>query len=317
MSTVARNIRELLVKLLLKPIWLIFVQPLVSQTLGTKVLYWIVMGRHLNLVNPEDFNEKLQWLKLNWKDPLVSQCADKYGVRDYVVEQGCSDVLNELYGVYDRSTDIPWGSLPEKFALKCTHGCGYNIICDDKAKLSRVFTLARLEWWLRCNYGRRYAEYHYLPIKPRIICERYIETAAGFLPDDYKIFCFNGRPHYVATGTGRATRIKWNFLDMEWKRIEIALPEHTQGDVPVRPSCWDRMVEVAVALSQPFPFVRVDFYDDKGRAVLGEMTFTPGAGLMTGYYSDAGLKYVGGLLRLPEVEDVAQAFSRAVVITRD
>jgi len=301
MSVLVSNLRKLLVKPLLKPLWRVFVQPFVSQTLGTKVLYWIMMGRHLNLAKPEDFNEKVQWLKLNWQHPLITKCADKYEIRGYATGRGCEDVLNELYGVYDRASDIPWESLPKKFALKCTHGCGYNIICDDKEKVSKLFAWVRLAWWTNSSYGRRHAEYHYLSIKSRIICERYIETSAGFLPNDYKIYCFNGRPHYVAVAIGRATRIKWHFLDIEWKRIDIALPEHTQGDLPVKPDSWDRMIEVAVELSQPFPFVRVDFYDDNGRAVLGEMTFTPAAGLMKGYYTEAGLKYVGGLLRLPEV----------------
>ncbi len=259
------------------------------------------MGRQLNLTNPEDFNEKLQWLKLYWKNPLVSQCSDKYGVREYVAARGCADTLNELYGVYERAADIPWESLPRKFALKCTHGCAYNIISDDKEKVNRLFTLARLEWWLRSSYGRRYAEYQYLPITPRIVCERYIETTAGFLPHDYKIYCFNGKPHYVGVATDRATHARWNFLDMQWERIDIALPEHTQGELPVKPSCWDRMVEVAVRLSQPFPFVRVDLYDDDGRAVFGEMTFLPVGGLMREYYTAAGMKYIGGLISLPEV----------------
>lgn len=303
MSASAWNCRKSLIEPLLKMSWRMFVRPFASQTLETKVLYWIMMNRPLNLVNPEDFNEKLQWLKLYWQRPLVSQCADKYGVRDYVKQCGCQDVLNELYGVYDRTTDIPWESLPRKFALKCTHGCGYNIICSDKAKLSRLRTLARIGWWMRSDYGHHNAEYHYSSIKPRIVCERYIESETGCLPDDYKIFCFNGRPHYVAIATDRATRVKWSFLDMEWKPIDIVLPEHAQGGLPAKPVCWDRMVAAAVELSQPFPFVRVDFYDDNGKAVFGEMTFAPGGGLMRDYYSESGLKYVGSLIQLPETSE--------------
>jgi len=297
---IASKIRKVLVKAFLKPIWRIFVQPFVSQTVGTKVLYWIIMGRPLNLVQPEDINEKIQWLKLNWKHPLLSQCADKYGVREYVSEKGCGDVLNDLYGVYDRVTDIPWDLLPEKFALKCTHGCGYNIICNDKAKLSRLFAMVRLEWWMRSSYGSRHAEYHYISIKPRIICERYIETPEAILPNDYKIYCFHGRPHFVAVATDRGTSVKWHFLDMDWNRMNIALPEHTQGNLPIKPVCWDHMSEVAVKLSQPFPFVRVDFYEENGRTVFGEMTFTPGAGMLRGYYEEAGMKFLGELLQLPQ-----------------
>lgn len=35
------------------------------------------------------------------------------------------------------------------------------------------------------------------------------------------------------------------------------------------------MIRAAEILSADFPFVRVDFYDIDGKAVFGEMTFTP------------------------------------------
>ena len=296
------TLRSFLISNFLKPLWRIFVRPFASETLETKFIYWVNMGKPLNLKDPEDFNEKLQWLKLNWKDPLISECADKYAVRKYVEANGCGDVLNELYGVYSETIDIPWESLPDKFVLKCTHGCGYNIICTDKRSLDKRSASDKIERWMRSRYGLCYAEYHYLSITPRIICERYIETPAGITPNDYKIFCFNGKPHYVAVGIDRATDIKWHFLDMEWDHIDITLPDHNKGNPPVKPACWDRMVEVAIKLSQPFPFVRVDLYDDNGRAVFGEMTFTPAACMNQGYYSKRGLIYVGGLLSLPQIK---------------
>ncbi len=152
MSVDAWTFRRAILELLLKTGWRIFVRPFASQTVETKILYWIVMGRQLNLVNPEDFNEKLQWLKLYWQQPLVSQCADQYNVREYVTEHGCGDVLNELYGVYDRTSEIPWGDLANKFALKCTHGCGYNIICVDKEKVSRRQSMISIERWMRTAF---------------------------------------------------------------------------------------------------------------------------------------------------------------------
>ena len=42
------------------------------------------------------------------------------------------------------------------------------------------------------------------------------------------------------------------------------------------------MLAYAERLSEPFPFVRADFYDDGGRIVFGELTFTPAAALDTG-----------------------------------
>jgi len=294
------NAREKIVRSLLKPLWHVFVQPFASETFNTKFLYWDVMGHRLDLVNPKDYNEKIQWLKLNWKAPLISHCADKYGVREYVKSCGYEDILNELYGVYDKTDDINWESLPDRFVFKCTHGCGYNIIFTDKSKLNKKDSLMKLNKWMRSKYGLRYVEYHYLSIKPRIICERYIETESGSLPNDYKISCFNGKPHYVEVQTGG---IKRHYFYMQWNWLDLVLPKYNIGERPVKPFCWDKMVEVASLLSQQFPFVRIDLYDDKGKVVFGEMTFTPSAGLMR-VFSEAGLNYAGGLIELSEIKKI-------------
>lgn len=42
------------------------------------------LGYKLNLKNPQTFNEKIQWFKLFVRDPMVTRCADKYAVREYV-----------------------------------------------------------------------------------------------------------------------------------------------------------------------------------------------------------------------------------------
>ena len=85
------------------------------------------------------------------------QCGDKYGMRRYVEEKGCSELLNELYGVYDSADEIDFSVLPQKFVLKITNACGYNIICD-KADLDeqQVRTSAKkmAEKTVRAGHGR-------------------------------------------------------------------------------------------------------------------------------------------------------------------
>ena len=49
-------------------------------------------------------------MKLNVRNPLMTQCTDKYLVRDYVAQCGYSDILTELYGVYDKAEDVPFES---------------------------------------------------------------------------------------------------------------------------------------------------------------------------------------------------------------
>ena len=89
------------------------------------------------------------------------QCADNYPVRDYVKAMGCGEILNELYGVYERPEDIPWDKLPQRFVLKCNHGCGYNILCRDRSSFDRAAATRMLKRWMREDYWRVRAELNY------------------------------------------------------------------------------------------------------------------------------------------------------------
>ena len=78
-----------------------------------KLMWKAKMDYPLNLENPRTFNEKLQWIKLNYHDDLMTTCVDKYTVRDYVEQCGLGKILNELYAVYDRPEEIDFSKLPD------------------------------------------------------------------------------------------------------------------------------------------------------------------------------------------------------------
>ena len=69
-------------------------------------------------------------------NPTITQCADKYAVREFMKKMGGEELLISLIGVYSDVNEIDWDSLPKKFVLKCNHGCRYNLICADKEKLN-------------------------------------------------------------------------------------------------------------------------------------------------------------------------------------
>ncbi len=69
-------------------------------------------GKELNLNDPKTFNEKLWYLKLNYRNPLMTKCSDKYKVREYVKECGLEHILNEVYKVYDSAREIDFNNLP-------------------------------------------------------------------------------------------------------------------------------------------------------------------------------------------------------------
>lgn len=303
MSLIKRYLRKnTIIKAILQTGTKYFLAALIkfSPVLASKYLYKKTTGKKLDIKNPKDFNEKLQWLKLYWRHPLVSKCADKYEVREYVRDRGCKEILNELYGVYDDVRQIDWGLLPEKFVLKTTNSCGTNIICRDKSSLDKNKACRKLSRWLKTDYGLCYAEIHYSKIKPRVICERYIESDGKALPNDYKIFCFNGMPRIIQVITERGSgHPKRYFYDLEWNVMDLTNEYLTEMKELCRPKNLDQMIAYSRRLAKGFPFVRVDFYDTEERAILGEMTFTPVGGLAT-YYREEALKKFGDWISLPK-----------------
>ena len=258
-----------------------------SPELAIKLIYRVSFGKKLNLNNPRMFSEKLMWLNLYWNDDIKVKCSDKYEVRKYIEEIGEGNTLNELYNVYDSVDEINWNELPEKFVLKCTHGSGTNIICKSKKDLNIENAICQLNKWMKTDYSLFSAELHYSKIKPRIICEKYIETENGGFPIDYKIYCFNGEPKITLVCEEREKgKTKQSYYDKRWNRIYIEAEESNISDV-IKPVNYDKMLSMAERVSKNIPFVRVDLYDFQGNILFGEMTFTPRGCLNTNISEDA------------------------------
>lgn len=256
-------------------------------------------GRRLNLKNPRTFNEKLFWLMLHYRTPLVTRLADKYEVRSYVAERIGSGVLNELYGVWDHVGDIDFENLPEAFALKVTWGTARNIFCRNKSELNVHETKERLAYWMSRNYYWVCREWCYKHIKPRIICERFVIDSVWGTPPDYKFFCFGGEPRFVQVDTDRFTQHKRDLFDLDWQAVPFTYQEFPSSKRAIpRPSNWEEMVAFARILSRGFPFVRTDLYSLNGRTLFGEMTWYPSAGEGR-FWPDSYDWYWGEALQLP------------------
>lgn len=273
-----------------------------SPTLTSKIYYETKLKKKLDLKNPKTFNEKLMWLKLNEyeNDKLITQCADKYKVREYVENCGCGEILNELIGVYDNVEQIDSEKLPDKFVLKCNHAAGYNIICQDKSKLDIDKTKKQLKKWLKSDYWKYVAELQYKNVEKKIICEKFLESKDGNAIEDYKIYCFNGKPLFCMVCVGRNFgKPKYYFMDRDWKlmRINPAGIYASSNFTIDKPDCIDEMYMYAEKLAKPFKFVRTDFYDYNGKIIFGELTFTP-AGCVDGNYNDSSQEEFGKLIQI-------------------
>lgn len=272
-----------------------------SPILYSKWVYKRTLGKKLNLRNPKEFNEKLMWLKFNkyFNNPLITKCADKYKVREYVKECDCEEILNDLIGVYNKAEEINWDKLPPKFALKCNHGAGYNIICTDKNELDKEQTIKKLNKWMKEDYSKIAAELQYKDIPRKIIIEKYLEMGEKKLPTDYKIYCFNGKAKVILVMNDRDTKVTREFYNEKWERIHLRDYEGSPKVETKKPENLNEMINYAERLSKPFEFVRVDFYDINGKVVFGELTFTPTGCLAK--YTDEVSKMMGDWIKIEGV----------------
>lgn len=253
---------------------------LFSPKLNTQLRFLLETGKSANLRFPGTFAEKISWLKLHRyrNDPLVMRCADKLAVRGYVREKGQGALLNELVGVFRRVEDIPWEELPDQFVLKWNFGSGYNCILRSKNKASITKAILKLRRWERKKYWLLYGEFQYKTAEPCILCERFLDPTPQLDLLDYKFYCFHGEPKAVLVIDRGSDRKKGIFMTTEWEYLSD-IPGKYIPFTPAKPVSLSVMCAAARELSRPFPFVRADFYEWRGQAVFGELTFTPGAGI--------------------------------------
>ena len=263
-------------------------------------LYEQYSGRLPNLETPVLFSEKMQWLKLHYRNDLMPVVGDKFAVRKYLEDLGYGYLLNDLLGVYDDVSQFNPDNLPNQFILKASHASGWNLIVKDKTTVKWGIWKKHMRYWLTHDIEWNGREWHYGLMKPRIVCERYLEDASGSLMD-YKFYCFNGEPKFLQVNVGRGTsHSTQNYYDLEWNLLPFGKSQPHNPDIKVTPPTqFNDMIRLAKELSSPFPYVRFDLYEANSQIYFGEFTFFPCSG-MPDFIPPEYDAYVGQLLTLPK-----------------
>lgn len=274
-STVISKPKVLLIKILY------LISPILSDRLYLKLLFPLKVGYKLNLKNPQTYNEKLQWLKLNYRDNRLPAMVDKYEYKQHVAEAIGSDYVVKNFGVWENFDDIDFEILPTRFVLKTTHDQGGVILCSDKAHFDLDKARKKINRHLKRNIFYLYREWPYKKVKPRVIAEEFLEDEWGDLLD-YKFYCFDGEPKIMYIAAGRKSgETCFNFYDMNFNFLDIKRPGYNQCGIEVKkPENFDLMISLAKQLSIAQPHVRIDFYSIKGKIYVGEYTLFQGGGMM-------------------------------------
>ena len=258
------------------------------------------VGYFPDLKNPKSFNEKINWLKLNYFNPSEEICIDKFKMKEYVATKLGTEYVIPSLGVYDDVNDIDFSTLPNKFVIKVTtSGSGEGVeVVKDKRKLNidRIkykFNNLLQEWNTIYYYCLSRGDKN---IKPKILIEEYIDTQEPLV--DYKFMCFHGEPKWVLTCSNRGKKVVYENHDLSWNLL-IPSPKSSTKMTISCPKKFNQMLEIASKLSSQFPFVRVDFYEVNDKIYVGELTFTPKGGFNS-YYKNWDYK-IGEWLDLNKI----------------
>ena len=261
-------------------------------------------GYDIDFDNPITFSEKIQWLKLYDRTPLLTQCADKYKVRDFIRDKIGENYLVPLLFETKNPKDINPENIPGDMPvfIKTNHDSSGGIIIKDNSKVNWKNIQSTLSKLLNKSYYYSTQEWEYKNIERRIMVEKLLSDKNDNMPIDCKILCFNGKVKLITmiSDSGLPTHSA-SFYDINWNKKDIKLSSLINSEMNfVKPKNLDKIITLSEVLSKDFIHVRVDWLYVNERFYNGEMTFHTASGLNP-FKPKKWEEIIGDYIRLPAV----------------
>jgi hypothetical protein len=258
---------------------------LLPDALFLALLHKKCIGRFPRLRSPVTFNEHILQRSLR-PDPRYAELTDKLAIRGYVEKKlGRQHVIPLIAAPTDFCREV-YENLPDQFVMKANHGSSFVKIVRSKSDTSFEELKHLAEKWLSTDFYRVDRERHYHIITPRLFFETLLLDRNGRIPADYKVHCFMGHLGepviYILVISDRfGDNTHGDVYDVNWNRTEIAIGPYKRSNGPSPPpENLDSLLSAAATLASDFEYVRVDLYAFDNRLYFGEMTFTPGGGVL-------------------------------------
>ncbi|CAG9231756.1 conserved hypothetical protein [Paraburkholderia sabiae] len=258
---------------------------MLPDPLFLSLLHRKCIGRYPRLIHPATFNEKILQRNLR-PDPRYVRLTDKLAVREYVADKLGEEHVVPLIAAPETFTREVFDRLPDSFVMKANHGSTFVEIVRNKSETTFENLQELADRWLSTSFYWVARERHYRRIKPRIFFESLLLDRQGHIPADFKIHCFGGHTGhplmYILLITDRfGSHTHGDVFDAQWRRTDVMIGPYTRSPIPPpRPENLDAVLKAATTLAADFDYVRVDLYAYDNRVYFGELTFTPGAGVL-------------------------------------
>ncbi|WP_338567440.1 ATP-grasp fold amidoligase family protein [Erwinia sp. E_sp_B01_3] len=269
-----------------------------------RVHYFHRFKRLPNIHQPKLFNEKILYRKFVTGDYVrYGNLSDKVLVRDYIAKTIGEEYLIPLLHETDNPLTLLGLSSLKNTVIKPNHGSGMvEILLEEPDCIQKQLLIKRCDEWLKCDFSHQSREIHYRYIKPRILVEEYVGEGK-LAAVDYKFHMFNkkdGNFEYVLqiiyNRNGDAP-LSMNFYVNSLEQCFYKIRD-TGLDISSDRETLEKALALSQKLASDFDYVRVDWYICEGQIFFGELTFTPGAGMVTGL--DMGLDKMMGDMWLQE-----------------
>lgn len=261
-------------------------------------------------MTPKDFSWKVrQRMKYDHNRHFI-ELQDKLKVKAYAQQRGVQTAY--VYYVTNQPETIPFGSLPNKYFIKASHGCAWNILHDDgryynwvregalikrdlsKLNITQAESIRLCRNWLNTTYSK--AEWAYQYIEPLIIVEEKLESdddTEGLV--DYRCYVFDGEVKVIDYDSPMYDVGVDLFVDVNWEPFD--LPGHfakPPDPMPKKPKNLQEIVKAAERLGKGYDFLRIDLFCTAKGIVLGEMAIYPDAGRLNTPTTDSDFnKWLG------------------------
>ena len=240
-----------------------------------------VFGYRYDYNNPKGYHEVISWYKNQPYLAEQSPYVDKFSVREYIEQKIGSQHLVPLIGLWESMDQVDLSILPEKYVLMPTHLSGSYFIQDGTKEIGEKKLLKKLKEWFESNYYQLTREPQYRDIQPRVMVLEYLQDETGDLTD-YKYMIIDHKIEFILGIFNRRTKVKYSKVNRDWQLSEedkklVANPLFSKLFYKMeRPDNYQMMEDIAMKLSEDFPFVRVDLYVVNQQVYFGELTFTSG-----------------------------------------
>lgn len=251
------------------------------------------LGKFPNLIAPDSFCDKIQWLKLFDQRWDAVSCADKIAVRSYISERVGENHLPLLYAVYNDPSEFDLNDLPEPCVIKTNHDSGSVHLVRKKSDLRLNKLRNDLKDSLERVWGWNYGEWIYKFISPKILVEEFLQPEHPSPPPDFKFHCVESKVRFLQYISDRGHNTKETIVDRNGVCLGLHFDTNMlHSTIFTPPENWEELIIVAEKLAKGWKYLRVDLYNTPKGVFVGELTFYPLAGCYRGH----GQENLGRLL---------------------